>query len=117
MCEKTEQICKHTPGPWRVEEGPFFAAIRADAAGVSGIASIQMVSPSTEQATANASLISAAPEMLFVLKEVEWAADGEDALGWTVPCCPFCEALRASGEHFGFCKLSAAIVKAEGGAS
>jgi hypothetical protein len=105
---------KHTPGPWRVEEGPFFAAIRADAAGVSGIASIQLVSPSTAQAIANAHLISAAPEMLFVLKEVEWAADGEDALGWTVPCCPFCAATKAGGAHFDFCALSAAISKAEG---
>lgn len=61
---ETKPIASHTPGPWYLEESPFFFTIKAKAAGVSGIASIQAVSPSAKQALANARLIAAAPKLL-----------------------------------------------------
>lgn len=63
-------MAKFTAGPWRVDRGPFFLQVMADAAGVSGIATVQAVSPSTAQAFANARLIAEAPSLLEVLEAV-----------------------------------------------
>lgn len=106
---------KHTPGPWRIEQSPFFANIRAEAAGVSGIASIQLVSPSTAEALANACLIAAAPDMRAALEAQESAEKAQAN-------CPDCEGIgdwaecgRCS-ELFGTAidLRRAALAKAEG---
>jgi hypothetical protein len=65
------------------------------------------------ESEANANLVAAAPEMLEVLKAVEWAGmtDAED--GGYEYACPFCDAEVGRREgHYDNCKLAAAIAKA-----
>ena len=65
----------HTPGPWHVQHQAYFWHIMHSSNGpnwrdVSGIATIQSVSPTAEQAEANAKLIAAAPDLLAALQAV-----------------------------------------------
>lgn len=66
----------------------------------------------------------AAPELLAMLKEIEWSGADEDEDG-AVFCCPICgipqpcdpEEVIVNGGHEDGCRLRALIVKAEGGAA
>ena len=54
---------KHTPGPWRVESGPYYRAIRVDS---EVIADMRQISRSFNES--NARLIAAAPDLLAALE-------------------------------------------------
>lgn len=54
---------KHTPGPWRVESGPYYRAIRVDG---EVIADMRQIGRSFNES--NAQLIAAAPELLEALE-------------------------------------------------
>lgn len=63
---------------------------------------------------ADACLIAAAPDMLAVLRALEWLGMN-DGRGVTNLQCPACSALRHRGTgHNPHCGLAAAIAKAEG---
>ena len=74
-------ITKHTPGPWRVESGPYYRAIRVDG---EVIADVRQIGRSFNES--NARLLAAAPELLAALEMAvqhydEWAsADLSDYL-------------------------------------
>jgi len=66
---------KHTPGPWRIEEGTYYACIRT-AAGV--IADMRFVGGAVRN-TADVSLIAAAPDLLDALQGlVKELSDSDD---------------------------------------
>lgn len=73
---------KHTPGPWKLEDGPLGRYIYADGR-VWAIACMYKVA---DQREANARLVCAAPDMLDVLRRAfeyldnipETAAGGDD---------------------------------------
>lgn len=54
---------KHTPGPWRIEIGPYYRAIRVDS---EVIADMRQIGRSFNES--NARLIAAAPELLEALE-------------------------------------------------
>ena len=56
-------ITKHTLGPWRVESGPYYRAIRVDG---EVIADVRQIGRSFNES--NARLIAAAPELLEALE-------------------------------------------------
>lgn len=66
------------------------------------------------KALARAHLISAAPAMLLVLRELEWSGEGDLHEGGRADCCPWCEAFKIGGEHNEGCALHAAISQATG---
>lgn len=80
MCEKDEQICKHTPGPWRVSEGNGYNSSLYVMAGEA--AEICEVFDDSEEMAlpdkANACMIAAAPELYEALK---WCADALQEVG------------------------------------
>lgn len=90
----------HSPGPWSVH--PHFSS-RVIGPDESKIADVSY-RPHTEE-DANARLIAAAPEMLEMLRRLEWEADEE--------YCLACGNLERSG-HMPDCELSALIRKAGG---
>jgi hypothetical protein len=63
----------------------------------------------------DAPLISAAPEMLAMLKDLEWAGgkakDYQCGAIWNT--CPSCQAMSGYGHHES-CRLAALLAKAEG---
>lgn len=90
---------KHTftPGPWKFRDGYILA--NGEALKVIGVQVPITVGPSRLEAIHNARLIAAAPELLAALKEALAALNG---------------APNTVGLHD---QISAAIAKAEGGAS
>lgn len=63
---------------------------------------------------ANGRLIAAAPDLLMVLRGMEWLGLN-DGRGVTHRQCPACSALQSRGTgHNPYCGLAAAIAKAEG---
>lgn len=54
---------KHTPGPWRVESGPYYRAIRVDG---EVIADVRQIGRSFNES--NARLLAAAPDLLEALE-------------------------------------------------
>ena len=56
---------KHTPGPWRIESGPYYRAIRVD---FEVIADMRQIGRSFNES--NARLIAAAPDLLDALENV-----------------------------------------------
>lgn len=92
----------HTPGPWDyVEDGPDYLAIMAP--GDFQVASVGV----DDNSTADARLISAAPELLEILKQVEWTGAVDGGL-----VCPWCGARRYDG-HYPDCPRQLTIAKAE----
>lgn len=88
MCEKSEQICKHTPGPWvwrgksgtlhRAGDAPYTygdLVLAPDYEYDSGV--------DTKVSDADAALIAAAPELLAELKAVreQCLFDDDDGIG------------------------------------
>lgn len=117
----------HTPGPWNLElDAMDEGDIGVFGTGMVPIAIVDVrdfpdddMSPPRETALANGHLMAAAPDLLAVLRAIEWS--GNDAVeGW--PCCPSCGAPSLNvdvgedpgGDHAERCDLAAAIAKAEG---
>ena len=118
-------IMKHTPGPWRIDasyEIPHVIAsgFEKGATCVAVVygdnASIMARVPGSRIADVipNAHLLAAAPDMLAVLRDLEWSRLN-DGCGVTRVQCPACFALQSRGTgHNPYCGLAAAIAKAEG---
>ena len=88
----------HTPGPWRLEGDRIMAANEKHVALIHDDGTETYVSL-TE---ADMHLISAAPDLLATLKEIEYAGEAGG--------CPSC----GGQPHMDHCSLQAAIRKAEG---
>jgi hypothetical protein len=67
-----------------------------------------------ERARAKASLIAAAPEMLAMLKRLEWSREERALSGGNLWCCPICIEAGMGGHHKPDCELAAIIAKAKG---
>lgn len=59
-----------------------------------------------------ARLISAAADLLEVLREIQWSGTTDCEDGGFENACPYCDVPESDGEHASDCKLAAAIVKA-----
>ncbi len=57
---------------------------------------------------------NAAPDLLAALEAVQWSGRWPSGCGTVYPCCPFCEALKAGGEHTEDCRVNLALAKARG---
>ena len=105
---------KHTPGPWKVGFRDTISGLSPMIIGGEGhvdggehLANVFMMGwPGDGETEPNAYLISAAPQMLEVLEEVEWERGSSKN-------CPSCHQSKAAGHH-PKCKLQAAIKKARG---
>lgn len=110
-----------TPGPWTAEAGDVNCPHAIDAWGgvhargyalADVYADIDLLPP--DVAAANARLMAAAPDMLAVLRDLEWTGLN-DGRGVTHLMCPACSARKSRGSgHNPYCGLAAAIAKAEG---
>ena len=105
-------MTEHTPGPWhvrmqRVDPRPYIYA--GDVLLAKTYRTTLHNRLTQEIGEANAALIAAAPDMLEVLEQLEWA--GCDYLG--NPICPKCEQRKTAG-HDMDCALNAVIKKAKG---
>lgn len=116
---------KPTPGPWALalftknKDGfPDSLAVapaklvdaRKHGNAICILSAVEKVTPQDE---ANAYLIAAAPDLLAVLKSVEWSGLTDAEEGGLSDACPCCDAEEGDGHHDG-CKLAAALAKAEG---
>jgi hypothetical protein len=135
MSEQT----KHTPGPWHAEMarnkvGDSFAGYwlvtgpnRAGVADCFGEVRGEQDENGDdkhlpdEEIRANAELCAGAPDMLAILKEIEWSASVDVSIG-QVRACPCCYGWMPPGkdwkkpERFGHrpdCKLQSIIARAE----
>lgn len=73
MCETSEQICKHTPGPWGLSDETIRDGLRSKllhGAPEGMLAIIRVEHQGGYYGDGNARLISAAPELLAELKAV-----------------------------------------------
>lgn len=114
---------KHTPGPWKAEEiaGQIHIGSEPDddtyVFGQNICDMVQSIARGRKDAKRiehDAYLIAAAPEMLAVLRDLEWLGLN-DGRGVTHQQCPACSALKSRGTgHNPYCGLAAAIAKAEG---
>ncbi len=102
----------HTPGPWGATydgSSDWSIGPEPDPQGnrVAGV-----WDSSDDRAGANVALIAAAPEMLLMLKRLEWS--GTFAVeDWVEDDhCPLCKYEKR--KHMDDCKLAALIAKAEG---
>lgn len=96
-------MSKHTPGPWAVNDETWVVC-----SGDYFIADCEVSHfMAQNEREANARLIAAAPEMMAVLKSVEWVPS-DDGLE-----CPLCWCKKGSG-HQDDCPLSSVLAKAEG---
>jgi len=105
-------VTEHTPGPWIADYRGVYPAKRTTDTGYGAmIADCPRAAGRNGalEASANAALIAAAPDMLELLEQLEWA--GCDYLG--NPICPRCEQ-RKTARHDMDCALNAAIKKAKG---
>jgi hypothetical protein len=125
--ETTEKVT-HTPIPWTVERIDYEPChpdekardVSFEVKGPSGLV-VQTIMReigredqriATDEA--NVRLIAAAPEMLAVLRGLEWIGMN-DGCGVSHLKCPACSALQSRGTgHNHFCGLAAAIAKAQG---
>ena len=110
--EEIQEKPEHTPGPWIADyRGVYTAKGTTDTEyGVMVVECPRMAGRyGVQEAVANAALIAAAPDMLELLEQLEWA--GCDYLG--NPICPKCEQRKTAG-HYTDCDLAAAIKKAKG---
>lgn len=99
---------KHWPAYWSTVDGKPVCEITEEG---NGAVCEVYNSPTAE---ADARLIAAAPEMLALLRELEWA--GGDASGSS--CCPACGAApavsQASDAHAPGCRLHALLARIDG---
>jgi hypothetical protein len=108
---------KHTPGPWRVlpkwDERTNGRLVYANNAGNSVASALYL--GGTEEATANARLIAAAPDLLAALQtSLGRMNDGHDLRhGWWLQAFPDCRA-RTAELRQAIDKARAAIAKATG---
>lgn len=112
--DATETKGKHTPGPWLVEnEGDGTWTVWTRQPHIGSLAHVQDEDINgLFPAEANARLMAAAPDMLSVLKAVEWNGP---YVGYAAAVCPSCDAYRSDNKgHRKDCELAAAIAKAEG---
>ncbi len=113
MCEKSEQICKHTPGPW-LWRGKSGSLHQAGTDGyIYGPAVLEPVydydsGVDTSVSDADANLIAAAPDLLQSLKEIS------DMFMARPDMVRALEPLRGFAENAVFERAAAAIAKAEG---
>lgn len=103
----------YTRGPWLVGRNDGFSVpINASHELAFDLATVNHGGNDSE-ALANAKLIAAAPDMLTVLRDLEWTGLN-DGRGVTHAMCPACSALKSRGSgHNPHCGLAAAIAKAE----
>jgi hypothetical protein len=107
-----------TPGPWSIRRA-------RDASGVIGITAPGVNNVIAEcfseiraggqrdlDVEANAQLVAAAPELVQVAIDVEWAGVEDAPEGGQVAGCPRCGALKRDGKHIDYCQLDAALRKA-----
>lgn len=66
--------------------------------------------PSVAVSSADAALIARVPEMVELLRELEWC---ESASCTDDPCCPWCKAEQEHGTHSPDCRLHAILKLAE----
>jgi len=109
----------HTPGPWIVDQDyrPGMSWNRHIATEAEPFFTICFMchSNGVDEACdeANANLVAAAPDLLSVLRDLEWIGMN-DGRGVTHLMCPACSALKSRGSgHNHYCGLAAAIAKAE----
>ena len=108
---------RHTKGPWRVVERDPDDCILGVQMTTGARYTVADVYGDVEEMNgamrANAQLIAAAPEMLAVLRDLEWSRLN-DGRGVTQVQCPACFALQSRGTgHNPYCGLAAALAKAE----
>ena len=72
---------KHTPGPWRIEEGKYYACIRTDAGVIADMRTVGNTVPNI----GNTHLIAAAPDLLEALQRLVEIEDGPGmaVIGWS----------------------------------
>jgi hypothetical protein len=99
----------HSPGPWRWAGDGLFS----ESAGWLGVEH-----PHEEISEADAALIAAAPELLAMLRELEWGGESEHWQG--VSACLFCRGDEPGERHPGGeaghkpdCRLSALLRRCE----
>lgn len=124
---------QHTPGPWAAEwpeedgslamiEGPIVRG--AEGQLVAEVLSADLDEEAGRFATHDAALISAAPEMLEALTDLEWSGTTDLPGGGMGACCPECDGIapdvRLPGwaqdyhGHVADCRLLAVITRATG---
>lgn len=108
---KEDNQSKHTPRPWYYDGSNYIFTTE----GNKMIAEIRGYG-SGEPMDANGKLMSAAPDLLEVVKEVEWIERGWcgncDRVDYS-QCCPLCKRDKEQG-HSEDCELSAALKRVEG---
>jgi hypothetical protein len=112
-----------TPGPWRIYGpqpdtlgGRHLTILAGTGKARFGVADIRIIDPNDAlEASANATLIVAAPEMLSMLETLEWGGQVDHPQGGTEDGCPYCGAAKRWG-HVPDCKLAALLAKARGDA-
>ncbi len=91
-------MSKHSPGPWTVDDWMIRSADRESILDATG-----------DSFPGDLDLAAAAPEMLELLREMEWSEDDD---------CPICGGQRYSraqaGPHEPGCKLAALLKRIEG---
>lgn len=110
---------QHTPGPWMRTHGSGRYYIKTDKHSIATVFSSNgefgcPTNPTSEQASANARLIAAAPELLEALRNLELGANTVEAC-YTRNPGNFASALRDLREYSELAR--AAIAKATGGAA
>jgi len=112
----TEPRLSHTPGPWTVHRSVRNGRWLVDGPpeGLAGVWCVCRVLSDEPIDRTNAHLIAAAPDLLAVLRDLEWSRLN-DGRGVTHVQCPSCFALQSRGTgHNHYCGLAAALAKAEG---
>lgn len=130
--DRTRDVADPTPGPWKLSAlkncsngYPDSLAVVPETTGERRGPAICLLSPLdsvTMNDEANARLIAAAPELLNILKDVEWQGLEDDPDGGHYGACPACgggdpDDSNTPEEYAGHtedCTLAAAIAKAEG---
>ena len=101
----------HTAGPWEEISGAIFGKEYAVAT-TCNLEHIFIDGPMIS--AANARLIAAAPDLLEILKNIQWSKNIKSPLdGKYHHCCPWCERTMISG-HVSECHVAKAIKKATG---
>ena len=108
-------MSEHTEGPWKIdsfEKTYYYGYHRIEASNERGIADIFWTEDASIEDEANAHLIAAAPDMIEVLKRLEWVK--EHAPGGTYfLVCPICGATKGA-PHADDSAPAAALAKARG---
>ncbi len=100
---------KFTPGPWKIEPGREITAQSTRYEGEEILVAKVSWRPTQAEMRANATLISASPNMYAALKLAEWGGHADDEEHY----CPVCFNKKRCGHARG-CELALSIAKAEG---